>query len=660
MPLVGNVTYDALSRPVRTELGALGRKVYDTRVIDEHTGSLVRRTLDGDQALRIEDTRYSYDDAGNTRRISSTSGQDSPATTDTQCFALDALRRMTEAWTTKSASDDCASGPSATTVGGPDSYWHSYTYDVAGNRAKEVRHATASGISDITRTYTPGKAGEANPHVLRSITTTGGPDDGGRENFTYDKVGNTASRSGGARGQGYVWDAEGNLAEITENGKSTAYLYDSSGNRLLARNADATTTAYLPGGNQLTVTASGAKTATRYYTHGGETVAVRGSTGISFVFADHQGTGLTAVGFTEGQAVTRRKQLPFGEGRGVTGTTWPGDRGFVGGTTDPTGLTHLGAREYDPALGRFLSVDPLILPGDSTQLNPYVYGNNNAATFSDPTGEAYEECVSGQYKCTYGKGGTGDLKKVEFGKNYKKVTKSVGGTISPNYTIQQNTGYKHVYTKGSGVTAPTAAQRAASAEIERQKRIERERKAAEAQQKKNKEDEGFWSGLKQWGSDNWDGIKTGLTVVAFGACIVASAGACIAVGAAVATAKFLGDGKKTGNYDLRAYSKDLAWTAVGGGSAAAFGRAFGGAKNWRQAYWGSPWAKHTAMTKIRPATSTRPAVMRPTSRIDKGATYGNMSVNAGFNAGFCGANTASVGSYPGNIGGSLGLYSGAC
>ncbi len=160
---------------------------------------------------------------------------------------------------------------------------------------------------------------------------------------------------------------------------------------------------------------------------------------------------MTAVGFAEGQAVTRRKQLPFGESRSATGTTWPGDRGFVGGTTDPTGLTHLGAREYDPTLGRFLSVDPLILPGDSTQLNPYVYGNNNAATFSDPTGEAYEECVSGQYNCTYGKGGTGDLKKVEFGKNYKKVTKSVGGTISPNYTIQQNTGYRHVYTKGSGV-----------------------------------------------------------------------------------------------------------------------------------------------------------------------------------------------------------------
>ncbi|WNF26844.1 RHS repeat-associated core domain-containing protein [Streptomyces sp. C11-1] len=664
VPLVGNVSYDALSRPVRMELGTLGRKVYDTRVLDEHSGNLVRRTLDGDQALRIEDTHYSYDAAGNTVRISSTSGQDSAASTDTQCFAVDALRRMTDAWTTKAASDDCANGPSATAVGGPDSYWHSYSYDLAGNRAEEIRHTTAPGVPDITRTYTPGKSGEPNPHALRSITTTGGPDGGARETFAYDQAGNTESRDGGSRDQGYVWDQEGNLAEVTENGKSTTYLYDSSGNRILARNTNATT-AYLPGGNQLTVATSGARTATRYYSHAGETVAVRTAAGINFVFANHQGTGLTAVGFTDGQAVTRRKQLPFGESRTATGTEWPGDRGFVGGTADPTGLTHLGAREYDPAMGRFLSVDPLILPGDPTQLNPYIYGNNNAATFSDPTGEAYEECVSGQYSCTYGKGGTGDLKKVEFGKNYKKVTKTVGGTISPNYTIQQNTGYKHVYTKGSGVSAPTAAQRAASAEVERRNRIEREQKAAEARQKKNNQDEGFWSGLKnstvgQWVGDNWDGIKTGLTVVAFGACIVASAGACIMVGAAVATAKFAGDGFKTGNWDGRAYAKDLAWTAVGGGSAAAFGRAFGGAKTWREAYRASPWARHTVMTKVRPSSATKHAVVRPTSRIDKGATYGNLSVNAGFNAGFCGANTTSIGSYPGNLGTSFGSYSGVC
>lgn len=57
------------------------------------------------------------------------------------------------------------------------------------------------------------------------------------------------------------------------------------------------------------------------------------------------------------------------------------------GTTDPTGLTHLGAREYDPTLGRFISVDPLLVVDDPVQHNAYQYGSNNPATYSDPTGE---------------------------------------------------------------------------------------------------------------------------------------------------------------------------------------------------------------------------------------------------------------------------------
>ncbi|MFB7532614.1 hypothetical protein ACFC0C_31260 [Streptomyces sp. NPDC056178] len=40
------------SRPVRTECGTLGRKVYNIRQWDECTGELTGRTLDGDEALR--------------------------------------------------------------------------------------------------------------------------------------------------------------------------------------------------------------------------------------------------------------------------------------------------------------------------------------------------------------------------------------------------------------------------------------------------------------------------------------------------------------------------------------------------------------------------------------------------------------------------------
>jgi RHS repeat-associated protein len=648
--LVNNVNYDVYERVTRVELGILGRRVYDTRSWDEHTGRLNRRTIDRDTTPqpRVEDTHYTYDLAGNVKRISGTSGQDTAAVTDTQCFAHDGLQRMTQAWTAKVATDNCATGPSVQTVGGPDAYWHSYGYDAIGNRVQEVQHTVGTTGTDVTRTYTPGDGTQQGPHTLTSVSTAGGPFDGSTETFGYDPIGNTTSRSGGARDQGFTWDAEGNLTEVTENGKTTSYVYDADGGRILARDADGSATAYLPNGNELKVTAAGAKEGSRYYTHGDETVAVRTPAGITFLFSDHQGTALIAVASGIGQAVIRRKQLPFGGPRSSSGTNWPGNRGFVGGTTDLTGTTHLGAREYDPALGRFLSVDPLMLQGDERQHNGYQYGTNNPVTLSDPTGE----CSSG-----------GGAHVSRCGKRPPLVDskgKPTGQHTSGHYHNRPDSLYEEA--KRRSVIAQ--AERAAA------ERAESIRQAKE-QQKKAKQEEGFWKGVwnktggkavsaisesaaGRWVSDHWEEIKLGLTVATFVACVVVSVGACIAVGAAVATAKFVGDGVKTGTWDYRAYSKDLAWTAVGGGAAAAFGRAFGGAKTWREAYRTNAISKTEVMTKVAPATGMKHAVMRPQTRVDVGTTYGNMRVNAGFNVGFCGAGSASLGAY------SVGSYPGVC
>lgn len=51
-----------------------------------------------------------------------------------------------------------------------------------------------------------------------------------------------------------------------------------------------------------------------------------------------------------------------------------------------TGLTHIGAREYDPSTGQFISVDPLLTLDQHQSLSGYVYANNNPTTFSDPSG----------------------------------------------------------------------------------------------------------------------------------------------------------------------------------------------------------------------------------------------------------------------------------
>jgi hypothetical protein len=48
--------------------------------------------------------------------------------------------------------------------------------------------------------------------------------------------------------------------------------------------------------------------------------------------------------------------------------------------------THLGAREYDSKLGRFISVDSILDPSDPITLNGYRYGNNSPASYSDPEG----------------------------------------------------------------------------------------------------------------------------------------------------------------------------------------------------------------------------------------------------------------------------------
>jgi RHS repeat-associated protein len=156
------------------------------------------------------------------------------------------------------------------------------------------------------------------------------------------------------------------------------------GNRLIRRNPDGSAVAYLPGGWELAKSSSGALTCTRYYTHNGKTVAARGATGHTWQGADLHGTATTTIDPAT-LAVTTRRTMPFGQPRGPQ-PTWPTDKGYAGGTQDPTGLTHLGAREYDPTTGRFISVDPVMNLTDPQQWNAYAYAGNNPTTLSDPTG----------------------------------------------------------------------------------------------------------------------------------------------------------------------------------------------------------------------------------------------------------------------------------
>ncbi|MEU0391353.1 polymorphic toxin-type HINT domain-containing protein [Streptomyces sp. NPDC006208] len=398
---VAKTEYSPLGDFLRTRVGPAGKQLITSREFDEQTRRPLRTVHDQEVGAtgtaRISDVRTTYDQVGNILKITDAKGPNpTAATTDTQCFAYDYLRRMTDAWT---ATDDCAakpggSGPgSAPKVGGPDAYWSSYTFDAVGNRKTEVKHDVAGDLTkDVTRTYS--YADDPSTTSKLDKVHTKGPEGEREDRFEYDKVGNTTKRTVQGNTQDLEWNVEGHLEKVTEGtgdkAKTTEYVYDAGGSRLIRRDPSGTTL-YLPGTEVQLDKAGNVSKGTRYYQHPAGPSMVRtaqaGKITTSYLLADHNGTATTSVDAAT-QAVTRRTFTPFGEARGEKPSMWPGEKGFVGGTMDEsTGLTHLGAREYDPALGRFISVDPMMDMAESQTMNPYAYANNSPVTFSDPSGQ---------------------------------------------------------------------------------------------------------------------------------------------------------------------------------------------------------------------------------------------------------------------------------
>ncbi|MCW6005385.1 hypothetical protein K1W54_12445 [Micromonospora sp. CPCC 205371] len=372
-------------------LGATAnQRIRITNSLDEATRRLTTVQVDSENATTANtwDDRatsdYSYDDAGN---ITIIAGKTSGAVDQVECFRYDHLRRLEEAWT------EATAGCQTPQRAGADPYWRKWTYDTIGNRTKQTDYG-AAGTTTSTYTY-PG-AGSPRPHAVASIGHDG-PAGVSTDTYSYDQAGNTETRTIGGIAQTLTWDPEGKLSTVNKAGQDTTYVYDANGSRLLRKEPDATTL-YLPGGTELRL-AAGATQAdgTRYYTHNGATVGVRTVTGLTRLVTDHHGT--SELSFA-GTTMTRRRSMPFGEPRGPQPAGWIGDKGFVGGIKDAsTGLTNLGAREYDPTIGRFISVDPLMDLADPQQMNGYSYANNNPVTLSDPSGLIPDDCS--KIECDY-------------------------------------------------------------------------------------------------------------------------------------------------------------------------------------------------------------------------------------------------------------------
>ncbi|MFE2540913.1 ricin-type beta-trefoil lectin domain protein [Actinacidiphila glaucinigra] len=183
-------------------------------------------------------------------------------------------------------------------------------------------------------------------------------------------------------------------AQLWAAQNDTRHIYGPAGERLMTVNGK-TATLYL-GDTEVTVQQGGVLVSSQrtYTTPGGAVMRYAYGMGTDQLVAltsDHQGSTYAEVAMSGTMAVRIRKQDPFGNqrGAGTDGVGLQTHTGFLNKTRDDSsGYMLLGARLYDPVVGRFLSADPQMDLNDPVQANGYVYAHNNPATYSDPSGES--------------------------------------------------------------------------------------------------------------------------------------------------------------------------------------------------------------------------------------------------------------------------------
>jgi len=314
----------------------------------------------------LEKLAYGYDSFGNVTTQSVTQG----TSTTSEAYTYDGLQRLTQA----SRSGFPTALPPVT-----------YAYTPNGNLSykSDVSIASAGG-------YNYGANG-CGPHGVSQVTVAVGV----LTTYQCDANGNIV---GGSTLAGR-YDFENRPWYVQRGGVSTAtYGYDSAGNRYKESTVNGATTlnvSYGPSGYEQ----EGAWHAGRSRIELGPVTVMQQYQPVATFSAEgnlRDRLGSTVALAFNGTLKSTREYDAFGAVRaGNQGDSkavldlWPDTlRGFTGHEhVDAVKLIHMNGRMYDPALGRFLSVDPVIqFPTNGQSLNPYSYILNNPLSGRDPSG----------------------------------------------------------------------------------------------------------------------------------------------------------------------------------------------------------------------------------------------------------------------------------
>lgn len=277
-------------------------------------------------ASPISDYAYTYDLEGRKTQETRSGGG---LTTETSSYVYDALGRLK-------------------TVNLPDGTARTYSFDLDSNRTAIVE----DGQTVASYTYDPAQT----PGVDQLTSVTEG---GSTRTFTYDSDGNTTARGNNT----LTWDGWGRHTGGTFNGTTISYGFDPIGFRR-SRTAAGTLIRYLHGGLFETDT-SGTVTLTDVDGPAGDLAHYSGppttGTAVSFVYYSGHGD-VAAFADSSGSRTSAWTYDPFGRPNQTLAANKILER-FTGrwdkkhDTT--SNLIEMGARPYDPAVGRFLATDPV-------------------------------------------------------------------------------------------------------------------------------------------------------------------------------------------------------------------------------------------------------------------------------------------------------------
>jgi RHS repeat-associated protein len=271
------------------------------------------------------------------------------------------------------------------TIGGA-THVTTYEYDLQG-RLKDVfldGALTAHYEYDPNGNRTLGPAGEVGVADAQDRMTGYGT-----ATYTYGANGELQTKTNGGQTTTYTYDVLENLTHVAlPDGTAIDYVVDGAGRRV-GKKVNGVLVKGFVYRDQLRIAAEldASNNVVATFVYGSKVnvpeYMVKGATTYR-IFSDHLGSPRLVVDVATG-AVAQR--IDYDEWGKVLMDSAPGFQpfGFAGGLSDiDTQLVRFGARDYDPAIGRWSAKDPILFK--AKQSNLYVYVGNDPVNTLDPSG----------------------------------------------------------------------------------------------------------------------------------------------------------------------------------------------------------------------------------------------------------------------------------